>query len=56
MPSLEEMQMVGETCPEYDAVDDGEQRSCASCQHWVGDEEMCELDIFFDQLTSLDQT
>jgi len=56
VPSLEEMQMVGETCPEYDAVDDGEQRSCASCQHWVGDEEMCELDIFFDQLTSLDQT
>ncbi len=56
MPSLEEMRMVGESCSQYEPVDDNLERSCGSCQHWGGEDEMCELDIFFDQLTSLDQT
>ena len=46
MPSWEEMRMVGETCSQYEAADDGLERSCGSCEHWVDDEEMCELDIF----------
>jgi len=56
MPSLEEMRMVGESCSEYDAISSNVQRSCESCHHWAGDEEKCQLDLFFEQLTSLDQT
>ncbi len=56
MPSWEEMRMVGESCSAYEAVGENVERSCGSCEHWVNDEEMRELDIFLDQLTSLDQT
>lgn len=56
MPNREEMKMVGQSCSEYDAVGDDVVRSCESCTHWEGEKEMCALDIFFDQLTSLDQT
>ncbi len=58
MPSLSDLQMVGGTCSEYQSTLqalNGE-RSCANCDHWLGEEEMCELDIFWEQLTSLDQT
>lgn len=34
MPSLEEMRMVGESCSQYEPVDDNLERSCGSCQHW----------------------
>ncbi|NLM40652.1 MAG: hypothetical protein GX205_11435 [Firmicutes bacterium] len=56
MPSLEQMRMVGESCTEYDAISSEVERSCASCSHWDGEEEMCALDIFLEQLTNLDQT
>lgn len=57
MPSLEDMRMVGETCSEYDPEADEElDRSCASCLHWEGEARACGLDIFWEQLTSLDQT
>jgi hypothetical protein len=56
MPSLMEMRLVGQTCSAYEAQAEDVERSCDSCQHWKGEEEMCELDIFWDQLTSLDQT
>ncbi|MDI9441449.1 MAG: hypothetical protein GX101_03390 [Firmicutes bacterium] len=56
MPSLSDLEMVGQTCSSYQASQWAEERSCASCTHWLGEEEMCELDIFWDQLTSLDQT
>ncbi len=58
MPSLSDLQMVGGTCGEYEAAAQApaEERSCANCSHWLGEEEMCELDIFWEQLTSLDQT
>lgn len=56
MPSLMEMRLVGQTCSAYEAQTEDVERSCDSCQHWKGEEEMCELDIFWDQLTSLDQT
>lgn len=56
MPSLSDMQMVGETCSAYEEEQHDAERSCASCVHWKGEEETCELDIFWEQLTSLDQT
>jgi len=56
MPSLTDMRMVGQTCSEYDAELEDVERSCESCLHWKGEKETCELDIFYDQLTSLDQT
>lgn len=56
MPSLMEMRLVGHTCSVYDAEAEDVERSCESCLHWKGEEEQCELDIFWDQLTSLDQT
>ncbi|NLJ79583.1 MAG: hypothetical protein GX335_00955 [Firmicutes bacterium] len=56
MPSLEDMQMVGETCSRYEAVGQGEFRSCETCIHWTGEEKMCDLDIYWTQFTSLDQT
>jgi len=56
MPSVIEMRHVGQTCSAYDAEDNPEERSCESCVHWAGEKEDCELDIFWDQLTSLDQT
>lgn len=55
MPSLSDLRMVGETCGEYDAEQDEAERSCASCLHWKGEKKTCGLDIFWDQLTSLDQ-
>ncbi len=56
MPSLMDMRMVGETCSQYDAETEEAQRSCESCLHWKGEDDTCELDIFWEQLTSLDQT
>lgn len=56
MPSLIDMRMVGQTCSEYDPEDEGAERSCESCLNWEGEEGTCALDIFFEQLTSLDQT
>ncbi len=56
MPSLVEMRHVGQTCSAYDAEDADAERSCESCEHWVGEKEDCELDIFWEQLTNLDQT
>lgn len=56
MPSLMDMRMVGQTCSQYDAELENVERSCESCVHWEGEREACELDIFYEQLTSLDQT
>lgn len=56
MPSTEQMKLVGETCSEFDAALDNVSRSCETCVHWGGEEGMCGLDIFLEQLTSLDQT
>lgn len=56
MPSLEQMQSVGESCSKYDQAEETDERSCATCEHWAGDDSMCELDIFLTQLESLDQT
>lgn len=56
MPSREQMKLVGETCSQYDAEQEEVTRSCHTCNHWAGEESMCELDIFLEQLTSLDQT
>ncbi|HHY09000.1 MAG TPA: hypothetical protein GX528_00385 [Firmicutes bacterium] len=56
MPSLEDMQMVGETCSRYEPLNEHSERSCANCHHWQGEKKMCELDIYWSQFTSLDQT
>lgn len=56
MPSLMEMRLVGQTCSAYEAEDENVERSCESCLHWENEKDACELDIFWDQLTSLDQT
>jgi len=56
VPSLMEMRQVGLTCSAYDAEDVDSERSCESCVHWKGEQEACELDIFWEQLTNLDQT
>lgn len=64
MPNLEEMMAVGQTCGEYTPIlrgpqasrPDPEQISCENCAHWQGEDEMCELDIYLEQLLNLDQT
>lgn len=56
MPSLMDMRMVGETCSAYEAEAEDMERSCESCSHWGGEQEDCVLDIFWEQLTNLDQT
>lgn len=56
MPSLMDMRMVGQTCSAYESEVEGAERSCDSCTHWAGEKEYCVLDIFWDQLTNLDQT
>jgi hypothetical protein len=56
VPSLMQMRHVGQTCSAYDAEDEEVERSCESCLHWKGEGEDCELDIFWEQLTNLDQT
>lgn len=56
MPSLSDLRMVGETCSVYEACQEGAERSCESCAHWEGEQTMCGLDVFWEQLTSLDQT
>ncbi|HHT35574.1 MAG: hypothetical protein ACE3NC_02455 [Candidatus Wallacebacter cryptica] len=56
MPSKQQMLLVGQTCSEYERADENAERSCESCMHWTGEQSMCELDIFLEQLTSLDQT
>lgn len=56
MPSLSDLRMVGETCSAYDADQEEVERSCESCTHWEGEERACGLDIFWEQLTCLDQT
>ncbi|HOB09406.1 MAG: hypothetical protein WAP20_07645 [Limnochordia bacterium] len=56
MPSKEQMKLVGQTCSEYERESEEAERSCESCRHWIGEQSMCELDIFIEQLTSLDQT
>ncbi|NLY10107.1 MAG: hypothetical protein GX020_00210 [Firmicutes bacterium] len=58
MPSKEQLEAVGQTCSEYVAVstDENLTRSCETCQRWGGEEVMCQLDIFLEQLVNLDQT
>lgn len=56
MPSLSEMRMVGRTCSAYEPEAEDVERSCETCVHWAGEEEDCSLDIFWEQLTNLDQT
>ena len=56
MPSKEQMRLVGQTCSEYEQEAENQVRSCETCLHWAGDRLMCELDIFLEQLTNLDQT
>lgn len=56
MPSLSDLRMVGQTCSAYEAEKENVERSCESCVHWAGEKEDCVLDIFWDQLTNLDQT
>jgi len=55
MPSKEQMLSLGESCSEFERVEQAKIRSCESCVHWEGDERMCRLDIFIEQLQSLDQ-
>lgn len=56
MPSKEQLKSVGQSCSEYSEDGQDEVRSCETCDHWSGGSEMCNLDIFFEQLESLDQT
>lgn len=56
MPSKKQMLSVGQSCSEYEPEDQPILRSCESCAHWTGEDKMCKLDIFVEQLTSLDQT
>ncbi len=56
MPNKDQLMAVGQTCSEYDCSQENSQRSCESCNHWAGEQSMCDLDIFVEQLTSLDQT
>ena len=53
MPSKEQMKLVGQTCSGYERESEEAERSCESCRHWIGEQSMCELDIFIEQLTSL---
>lgn len=55
MPSKEQLRSVGESCSEFERVAEQEDRSCETCAHWKGEESMCRLDIFLEQLQSLDQ-
>ena len=63
MPSQDEMMAVGQSCSEYLPIEKGpwasrpdpEEISCENCTHWQGEEDMCELDIYEEQL-NLDQT
>lgn len=56
MPSKDQMRSVGESCSEYDASSSQNFRSCETCNHWAGEQRMCNLDIFIEQLQNLDQT
>lgn len=64
MPSKDEMMAVAQSCSEYTplargaraALQDDLEVSCETCQHWRGEEEMCDLDIYEEQLFNLDQT
>ena len=64
MPSLDEMMAVGQSCSEYapthwsprSSRPDPEEISCETCVHWQGEDEMCDLDIYEEQLLNLDQT
>lgn len=55
MPSKEQLKSVGESCSEFEQEIESQLRSCESCTHWEGEQAMCALDIFLDQLQSLDQ-
>ena len=56
MPSLSDLRMVGQTFSAYEAEAEQVERSCETCRHWGGEERDCILDIFWEQLTNLDQT
>ncbi|NMB45007.1 MAG: hypothetical protein GX998_01190 [Firmicutes bacterium] len=64
MPSLGEMMAVGQSCTEYTPTQwgprasrpDPEEIGCENCVHWQGEDEMCDLDIYEEQLLNLDQT
>ncbi|NMB26050.1 MAG: hypothetical protein GX986_11015, partial [Firmicutes bacterium] len=64
MPNQDEMMAVGQSCSEYSPIQRGplaskpapEDISCENCMHWQGEEDMCELDIYEEQLLNLDQT
>jgi hypothetical protein len=57
LPSNQELVAVASNCNEFDpsGVDmkDNIEASCDICFHWKG---FCDIDIFDDILTSLDQT
>ncbi|NLK08718.1 MAG: hypothetical protein GX316_08475 [Firmicutes bacterium] len=64
MPNQDQMMAVGQSCSEYTPLQRGlfaqrtnpEDVSCENCIHWKGETEMCELDIYLEQLLNLDQT
>ncbi|HPT82513.1 MAG TPA: hypothetical protein PLM25_01360 [Limnochordia bacterium] len=56
MPSLSDMRMVGQNCSAYEPEGADVERSCETCVYWGGEARDCILDIFWEQLTNLDQT
>lgn len=57
MPNRDQLMAVGQSCSEYVPVQTTDiEVACDTCKHWKGKEEMCELDIYLEQLLNLDQT
>ncbi|HHY14362.1 MAG TPA: hypothetical protein GX526_07005 [Thermoanaerobacterales bacterium] len=65
MVSPHQLQSVAQSCPEYTYIgslrndlsalfDENQDISCDTCIHWEGGK--CNIDIYDDILTSLDQT
>lgn len=61
MISKEQLMIVAVNCPKYDGINPGFSAtigskygaSCENCHHWQKDR--CQVDIFDDVLTSIDQ-
>ncbi|MCR1898722.1 hypothetical protein NSA47_06915 [Irregularibacter muris] len=61
MVSKEQLMIVGTNCPEYNAINPGfsatiggkYSESCENCHYWENNR--CQIDVFDDVLTSIDQ-
>ena len=59
--SKEQLMIVATNCPEYSAINSGFSAtigakygaSCENCHHW--EDHKCQVDVFDDVLTSVDQ-